>query len=123
MVMLLTSGCGEDSGSSQGGNKPEAYQPVGDVYEVRGRIASLPDKPSGTQLFITHERIDVFRNREGEIVGMEKMTMPFPVAESIDLQGFSKDEPVRFKFDVDWASNTFTLFEIEKLPADVELDL
>lgn len=71
------------------------------TYEVRGVVARLPDGP-GTELMISHEAIPDFVNVAGDTVGMNAMTMGFPVAEQVDLEGFVPGDSVLIRFEVRW---------------------
>lgn len=92
------------------------------IYTVRGRIAGLPaaDKP-GSGLQIEHEPIDNFVGMDGS-KGMDSMTMPFPLAKGVSLDGLSIDDKVEFTFEVRWKSQPrMQLTKIVKLPVGTEL--
>jgi Cu/Ag efflux protein CusF len=92
------------------------------TYTVRGQIAQLPDpaKPSAT-LQIKHEAIDDFAGRDGSL-GMDSMTMPFPLAPGVSLEGLAVGDIVEFVFELDWsASPTYRVTRIAELPADTAL--
>jgi hypothetical protein len=95
------------------------------TYRVRGVLDSLPDPASGAgQLRVRHEAIPDLVGVSGEVEGMAAMTMPFPVAEEVDLAGFAVGDVVRFDLTVDWeASRPVAVTAIEKLPAGTELAL
>lgn len=78
-------------------------EPVGAIqtYEVNGVIARLP-AGAGTELMIQHEPIPDFVNAAGDTVGMKAMTMGFPTAESVDLQGLAPGDSVSVRFVVRW---------------------
>ncbi len=93
------------------------------TYEhIRGRIAKMPAPPA-QDFQIHHEAIPGFVNREGKIVGMNEMTMPFPQAEGVSLEGFAAGDAVEFDFDVDWSRSGLPhrLTRITKLPEDAVL--
>ena len=71
------------------------------IYDVRGVVAQLPAGP-GKELMIEHEEIPDFVGASGDTVGMEEMTMGFPVAEGVSLEGFAVGDSVRFTFEVRW---------------------
>ena len=93
-----------------------------DSYTVRGQIVSLPGA-GGVPMQIAHEEIPDFKNREGEEVGMETMTMPFPIAEGVSLEGIESGDPVEFSFEVSWQPTRLEIIEISELPADTSLTL
>lgn len=97
--------------------KPDA------TYEVRGEIATLPtigDKR--TELRVRHEAIDDFKNRDGEMVGMNAMTMDFPPAKGVDLSNLKKGDKVKLKFSVWWGNSpAWLVVKIEKLSSETEL--
>src|SRR5690606_37840388 len=56
------------------------------TYEVRGEVERLPDpNDAGTDFIVHHEAIDDFVNQHGEVSGMHSMSMPFILAEGVDL--------------------------------------
>ncbi len=114
---MLTLSCEKaPTASNPSVSPPEA------VYTVRGRIAGLPaaDKP-GSGLQIEHEPIDNFVGMDGS-QGMDSMTMPFPLAKGVSLEGLSIDDKVEFTFEVRWKSQPrMQLTKIVKLPVGTEL--
>ena len=93
------------------------------TYEVRGVVRQLPaaDQPS-KEILIHHEAIPSFGNMNGETVGMEAMTMPFPVVDPALCEGFALGDKVTFRFQVDWeGSPPLQLTHLEKLTADTVL--
>jgi Cu/Ag efflux protein CusF len=92
------------------------------VYTVRGRIVSLPDvsKP-GSSLQIQHEPIDNFVRQDGKL-GMDSMTMPFPLAKGVSVDGFAAGDVVEVTFEVRWKSQPrFQTTKILKLPAGTDV--
>ena len=93
-------------------------------YSVRGEIVRLPD-PADPQheIWIRHEAIPDFTSEEGAVVGMDAMTMPFALAEEIDLSAYEIGEKIRFTLEVRWADQAqpAKVVAVEKLPADTEL--
>ena len=60
----------------------------------------------------------------GEVEGMDSMTMPFTVAESVDLEGIETGTKIRFRLTVDWSAPEPALITgNEKLPPDTPLEL
>jgi len=100
---------------------PRAAAPATDdahTYTVRGRLASLPEagKPT-SQLMIHHEAIPTFVGKDGKVVGMSEMTMPFLPARGVSLDGLANGDAVEFTFEVRWSPRaSSTLTRIAKLP-------
>jgi Cu/Ag efflux protein CusF len=96
--------------------------PAGDAdYEARGEIARLPDATS-PEIWLRHEAIPDFRNPEGEVVGMESMTMSFKVAPGVALVGLAPGDRVAFRFQMRWSGPaSMTVARIERLPEGTRL--
>ena len=106
-------------------SRQSALPPPDQVYTVRGIVVGLPaaDKPA-SELTIRHEPIPAFMNREGRIVGMDSMEMPFTPARGVSLSGLAIGDTVEFTFEVRWKQSPFSqLTRIQKLPAGTKLDL
>lgn len=103
------------------GPQPPA-PPAGNAdYEVRGEIAKLPDA-TPPQIWIRHEAIADFRNEQGEVVGMESMTMPFSVAPGLSLEGFAPGDRIGFRLEMRWGDRAAaSVARIEKLPEGTRL--
>lgn len=109
VAILLLSGCAEPAEAPspvpQGSREapgPEADSAVR-TYDVRGMITQLPDGgPGRPTVHIRHEAIPDFVNSEGYETGMQGMTMPFPLADGVDVDGYEVGDAVRFTFVVDW---------------------
>ncbi len=114
VTALLSTGC-EDH--------PEVRQEP-ESYSVRGLVRQLPEpNRRGRELSVWHEAIAEFKDMDGEIVGMESMTMGFPLAEDELAAGLAVGDRIRIDFDVSWdAGNPLTITAIEKLPAETRLD-
>ena len=94
------------------------------VYEVRGMVRKLPKQPkAGAEVRILHEEITDFRTETGEVVGMESMAMPFPVADAGLLEGVEVGDRVNFTFEVRWETDGYPLLltELAKLPEATRL--
>lgn len=126
VLLALPFGLAACGGGSE--SPPEAEAPEGDVarYTVRGEVVQLPapDSPAA-QLHIRHEAIPDFR-AGGEVVGMDSMTMPFPVGEGVSLEGLSTGDKIEFTFETRYAPDTqlvegFRIVRITPLPAETEL--
>ena len=96
----------------------------GRTYTTRGQVIQLPDPANpGTGLTLNHEAVDQFMDRQGEIVGMDPMSMPFPVAKDVSLDGIQVGDVVEFKLHVDWSAEPAAeITEIRELPAGTKLD-
>lgn len=93
------------------------------VYESRGIVRQLPatnaPKP---EVYIQHEAIDEFVDHDGNVVGMESMAMPFPVAKIDDLEGLAVGDKIAFSFEVRWeGGHPLRLTELQALPSDTRL--
>ena len=111
---LVALGCSKKSGDAQesGDSKPASYT-------ARGQVMGI----EGGEIRIHHEEIPDFVSRDGKVVGMVSMSMPFAV-KGASLEGISKGDKVRFTFEVDWeARPTTSVTAIEKLPADTAIEL
>lgn len=111
---LLSTGCG---GPAEVHQEPESYS-------VRGLVRQLPEaNRRGRELLVWHEAIVEFKDMEGEVVGMESMSMGFPLADDELAAGLAVGDRIRMDFDVRWDSgHPLTLTAIEKLPPDTRLD-
>lgn len=124
-LLLAPIGC-ERQGSNQPAGQAASTQrgPADQVYTVRGQIVALPDpaKPA-SQLQIHHEEIPNFVGAQGTVVGMKEMTMPFPLAPGVSLEGLAVGDKVEFTFDV-WLKPrmTYHLSKISKLPPETALN-
>jgi hypothetical protein len=102
---------------------PGEPPPDPDAYQLRGVVRQLPDpeKP-GSAFLIHHEEIPDFRDRDGEVVGMESMAMPFEVAEPEMLEGVSVGDRIDFRFEMRWeGSPPLLITELETLPEGTRL--
>ena len=94
------------------------------TYEGRGEVTALPDPADpSTALAIRHEAIDDFADIDGDVVGMDAMTMPFPLAEGVSLAGLAPGDQVSFTLEVEWESDPpYRIARIDKLPPATPLD-
>lgn len=110
LLPLLAAGCG----SPKGGD-------AGHTYTVKARVAQLPYQGGG--LYLEHEAIDDYRGRSGKVEGMHPMTMPFPLAEGVSLEGIQPNDIVEFQLHVDWKADLpVQITTIRELPPDTRLD-
>lgn len=108
------------------GSAPEVTETAGDVhvYEIRGQVTALPDPADPlSNLRVRHEAIPHFVSIDGQVVGMDSMNMPFPVAAGLDLSEIAVGDKVRMTFEVEWEGEIpYQATKMEKLPADAVLD-
>jgi Cu/Ag efflux protein CusF len=109
-ILLLAMGCAAKEGP-------------GRDYTVRGQVRQLPDPATpGSSLYLSHEAIDDWMSRSGEVEGMDPMTMPFEVADGVSLEGIEPADYIEFTLHVDWDADTpVTITRIRELPADTKL--
>jgi hypothetical protein len=93
------------------------------TYTVRGQVVQLPDPGNpGSGLSLNHEAVDDFVDRTGEVVGMDPMSMPFPTAKNLSLEGIQVGDVVEFKLSVDWEGDpAVEVTGVRKLPAGTKL--
>lgn len=106
---------------------PEEAEPASEpdqVYSVRGEVMGLPQGPGELrQIRVRHESVPDFVDSGGEVVGMASMTMPFPVAESVDVDDLEAGDKIEMTFEVRWNEGSpLRVVEVEELPADTALD-
>lgn len=146
-AFILLAGCSESSSSSDTGaaqsqaddhgddvSSDSSTQSSSDIYpDILGEITALPvtDNPN-SDLKIHHMQIPNFKTKDGivnvnaqGISGMRSMTMPFPRAEGLSLDGLAIGDKIKFTFAVDWSGNSANAWEvtkIEKISADTVID-
>ena len=106
-------------------SRKPALTPPDQDYTVHGLVTGLPspDRPA-SDLTIRHEPIPAFVNRDGKVVGMDSMEMPFTPAQGVSLSGLAVNDPVEFTFEVRWKQSPFSLLtRIVKLPAGTKINL
>ena len=110
-VLLLAAGC-----AAQGGGP-------GRDYTVRGQVRQLPDPATpGSGLYISHEAIDEWVGRSGEVEGMDPMVMPFEVADGVSLEGIDVADVIELTLHVDWEADVpVEITRIRELPAGTKL--
>jgi len=96
-VLLLAaslSACGDDDGPSS---------PPDGTYQVEGVVETLPREGADRrEMSIAHEAIPDFVGRDGDVVGMEAMTMQFVLASDVDLDDVEVGDRIDFTFEVRW---------------------
>jgi len=123
LAAALAGGCGGDDPGRASSVEP-ATPPDG-TYTVRAEVVAEldPERPEDRQLRIRHEAVPEFVGFEGEVVGMASMTMPFPVAPGVDLDGVEAGDPVEVTFEVRWEeAPPLRIVELRELPTGTELD-
>lgn len=101
----------------------ERTAPAVQRYEVRGEVTRLPSAAENA-LFVRHEAIPGFVDVDGEVVGMDSMAMPFPLAGGVELAGVEAGDKVRFTLEVEWEGDPpYRITRVEELPAATALDL
>lgn len=122
LLVAALLGCGGDERAPA---EEEPATPPDQSYSVRGEVVALPDarRPDDRQLRVRHESIPDFVGFEGEVVGMASMSMPFPLAADVDLEGVEPGDPVEMTFEVRWeGSPPIRIVELRELPPGTELD-
>lgn len=111
--------------TSLGGCKgsPPARRAPDATYTVRGKVVSVPIAGnSRSQFTVHHEAIDNFRSMSGKVTGMNSMTMEFPPAPGVSLEGIKPDDIVELTFSVWWReSDAWQAVKVVKLPPDTVL--
>lgn len=110
-------GCSREDGGAA------AAAEVVHTYTVRGRIVSLPSaQDPASELRIHHEAIDTFKSASGEAAPMKAMTMSFPPAKGVSLDGLAVGDAVEFVFRMQWEpSASMGVTAIKKLPPETGL--
>jgi hypothetical protein len=113
LLMALLTACKPRQEARKGGH----------TYTVRGQVIQLPDPAQrGSGLTLQHEAVDDFVGRDGKTVGMDPMSMPFPVAPGVSLAGIAPADVVEFDLNVDWQADTpVAITRIRKLPPGTKL--
>lgn len=122
-ALVLGAGCEKKTETSKDSPPPKTTRGEPDgTYSIRGIIERLPG--GSIDLMIHHEAIEDFTDREGEVVGMNAMTMPFPeLGSDVSLDGFGVGDKVAFTLEVWWTGRRgWEIASLEKLDAGTELD-
>ena len=120
-VLLAACGGGTADEAAADGAETVAIQ----TYEVRGVVVRLldPERPLAG-ITIRHVAIEDFVSIDGEVVGMDSMSMGFPVSEGVDLAGIEEGDPVAFTLEVEWDGQPpYRISRLAELPAGTGLDL
>ena len=95
-----------------------------ETYRVRAQVRQVPapDAARG-EILVRHEAIPSFKNEDGEVVGMDTMSMPFPLADQALVDGLAPGDRIVMDFEVSWhGGNPLEVTAIEKLPEGTRLD-
>ncbi len=110
--LLSLAGC---SGGSKAGENAK-------VYTVRGQVEKLPEGEGTPMLSLRHEAIDDYASRDGQVMGMDSMSMPFVVGGEASTEGIAVGDVIEFKLRVDWeAEEPVEITEIRELPPGTRL--
>lgn len=111
-ALLLLAACGGGSETAQ-------------KHVVRGEVVQVPrpDDPAG-EMQIRHEAIDGWIDSGGNAVGMSSMTMPFPVAKGVELDGIAPGDIVEFTLHIDWQADhdRLAITRVRELPPGTKLE-
>jgi Cu/Ag efflux protein CusF len=115
--LALLAACG-------GGEKAKQAAPAPDVYHTRGVVEKLPSATGPDHaIYIHHVAIPEYRDDTGAVVGMGTMTMPFPLAKGLKIDGLAPGDPVAFTFAVTWKPRSgYEITELRELPAGTVIE-
>lgn len=86
-------------------------------YRLRGVVVALPGAGDAS-LTLSHEALPDFVDSRGELVGMDAMTMPFPLGRDVALEGVEVGDQVECTLHVDWeAERPVEVTVVRELPA------
>lgn len=93
------------------------------TYTTRGKVEMLPDPRNPASEFVVHhEPIDDFKNPNGT-KGMNSMSMPFPLARGVSLDGIAVGDVVEITFS-HWSqpgNMGYQATKVVELPPDTKL--
>lgn len=122
-TVLPASGCGK-SVPAEAAGAPAAQK---HVYSVRALIVSLPAPGERDgEIVVRHEAMPHFVGQDGQL-GMDTMTMPFPLASGFVVDGLAPGDKITLTFEVDYDDREKKLLgyratRAEKLAPDAALD-
>lgn len=114
----LIAACSGDGSTEQAGQEPAT------IYRIRAEVRALPipDRAS-PELVVRHEAVDQWIDPTGTVVGMDAMTMPFPLETEAIAEGFAAGDLVEMTVEVDWNGPRPVLVTgLETLPEGTELE-
>jgi len=123
VLLALCAGCSGEEPAPVAAAPAAAPDATADVYIVRGEVATLPPPERPTRgFYVHHEAIDDFRGSDGTIVGMDAMTMLFPLDDPALLEGLAVGDKVELTYEVNWHGEPMQrVTALRRLPADTEL--
>lgn len=90
-------------------------------HALRGEVRQVP-VPGNSELFLHHEAIDDWTSRDGEVLGMDSMTMGFAVSDGVSLEGIQPGDKVEATLHVDWEADLpVKITALRELPPDTKL--
>ena len=89
-------------------------------YTIRAEVVHLPERPGG-DVVLRHEAVDDFTDMDGAVVGMDSMTMAFPVARGAWPEGMKVGDRLEALLVVNWEKGFQVLERITRLPPATEL--
>ena len=118
IVLYLALGLCLAACSSPKESAPEAAGAGGGTtLKVRASVVALPG--ADAMLHLHHEAIPDYPGPDGKAMGMDSMTMPFPVTKDLALAGIAQGDRVEATMKVDWkADPSVQIVEVRELPAD-----
>jgi Cu/Ag efflux protein CusF len=124
LLVLFAGACASEPSSDTASDDPAKAENSMD-YTVRGVLVSEPT-PDGSSsvLRIQHESIPDMVGHNGEVSGMDAMTMQFATRDGLSVEELSVGDKIEFDLNIDWDSNpALRIMEIRPLTADTELVL
>jgi len=122
-LLAICAGCSGEQPAPVATAPAAAPAVSADVYIVRGEVATLPAPERPTRgFYVHHEAIDNFRGSHGTIIGMDAMTMLFPLDDPALLEGLAVGDKVELTYEVNWHGEPMQrVTALRRLPADTEL--
>ena len=121
LLFLILIGCGGSERRSEQTDPISVTVPVVTTYRVRGKVVSMPTVPGG-DVQLAHEAIPDLMDAEGNVLGMDAMTMFFALDEALQQEAFAIGDIVEFDLAVDWQGDPpAEVTWMSKLPEDTEL--
>ena len=114
LLVVAASGCRRDGGAPTAAGAPRRYTVRGEV--VRG----VEPGGSSAEILFRHEAIDDFVDRDGRVMRMAPMVMPFEVGPALS-RGLAAGDKAEIRFTVDWSKPSFRVEHVEKLPPTTQL--
>ena len=125
LAAILIAACGGPADESAEPEATESEARAAARYDVRGEVMSVPRPGEAAPgvFSIRHEAIDDFVGVDGEVWGMDAMTMPFAVSEEVSLDGVAPGDKVRFTLVVDFFGDVPSqITSLEVLPPETVLE-